>query len=38
MQTALLALQSVEECEVSRTPTGDAGQHVWAVTFLEVTA
>eukprot|EP00752_Nemacystus_decipiens_P003960 g3626.t1 len=36
METALLDLQSIEECEVSRTPTGDAGQHVWAVTFLEV--
>ncbi|CAM9102436.1 unnamed protein product [Scytosiphon promiscuus] len=36
MQTALLGLQSIEDCEVSRSPTGSAGQHVWAVTFLEV--
>lgn len=37
METALLGLQSIEECEVSRTPAGSAGQHVWAITFLEVT-
>lgn len=36
MELALLDLQSVEDCEVSRTPAGSAGQHVWAVTFLEV--
>ncbi|CAM9763265.1 unnamed protein product [Pylaiella littoralis] len=36
MKTALLGLQSVVDCEVSRTPAGVARQHVWAVTFLEV--
>ena len=37
MESALLGLESVEACQVSRTRAGSAGQHSWAVTFLEVT-
>lgn len=37
VETALLGLQSVDDCSVSRTAeAGAAGQHVWSVTFLEV--
>lgn len=35
METALLGLESIDACEVSRTAAGSAEQHVWAVTFLE---
>lgn len=37
MKAALLGLESVDDCAVSRTKdAGTAGQHVWSVTFLEV--
>lgn len=37
VKTALLGLQSVDDCAVSRTKdAGAAGQHVWSVTFLQV--
>jgi len=36
VETALLGLESIDACEVSRTAAGSADQHVWAVTFLEV--
>ena len=36
LEAALVGLQSVQECAVSRTPPGSAGQHVWAVTFIKV--
>lgn len=35
VETALLGLESIDACEVSRTAAGSAEQHVWAVTFLE---
>ncbi|CAM9924718.1 unnamed protein product, partial [Discosporangium mesarthrocarpum] len=36
LENALLGLESIDDCEVSRTPPGSAGQYVWAVTFKEV--
>ena len=36
VEAALLGLESIVSCEVSRSATGSAQQHVWAVTFLEV--
>lgn len=36
VEAALLGLQSVDDCRVTRTPAGSAGQHVWTVTFIEV--
>lgn len=33
---ALLSLESVDSCEVSRNEAGSAGQHTWALTFLQV--
>lgn len=36
VEAALLGLRSVDDCRVTRSPAGSAGQHAWMVTFIEV--